>query len=183
MTSGIVFTRPGGFVSVCWPDRACLHWLAHGGYWAGAAPEWLEEQVDRHVRAGHREHAVRRYIRAMREGGCTTAEAYGVIRDRDCGHRGSGFEMWRAGDLPDRWFRAAWRRSPNGGPILIDMGAARDIQLERIGRAIDRENARRRSWVSGKPPLDIAIGPIRDKIHRADEPGDLRRIWPEELAA
>ena len=58
-------------------------------------------------------------------GGCTTAEAYGIIRDRDCSHLGTGCELWDASDLPtDRRYRNAWRRSHNGGPIYIDDRAA-----------------------------------------------------------
>lgn len=145
---------------------------------------WLDEQISRNIAAGHREYAVRRYLSAMQDGGCTTAEALEIIRDRDCSHLGTGFELWRADELPSRWFRDAWRRSHNGGPIMIDMTAAREIQITRIASAIDAENKHRSGWLSllrGLSPLEIPIGPIVDQIHKADTPEELRRAWPYQL--
>lgn len=183
---GILYTRHDGGVTVCWPTGSAIRWLSSGGRWAGQPSGWLDTQIDRHINAGHKEWAVRRYFRAMQEGGCTTAQAYEIIRDRDCWHLGSGFELCRADELPDRWFRDAWRRGHNGGSISIDMTAAREIQLQRIAKAIDAENKRRASWMGllrGMRPLEIAPGPIADRVHMAQTPDDLRRVWPDGILA
>ena len=66
------------------------------------------------------------FVMAMQFGGCTDAEAYEIMRDRFCAHLGSGIELWDTTDVPkDRWFREAWVRSHNGGPIDISLTKAR----------------------------------------------------------
>ena len=91
-------------------------------------------QIERQIAAGHDADAARRFVIAMQFGGCSTAEAYGIIRDRDCAHLGTGCELWDVKDIPtDRTYRDAWRRSHNGGPIWLD---------ERLAQAIDE----RRAW-------------------------------------
>jgi len=183
MTRPIVYTRADNRVCVCWPSANCIAWLSNGGRWQ-CTPKWLEEQAQRHIQAGHGEHAVRRYIRAMQEGGCTTADAYEIIRDRDCGHLGTGHELWSAEDLPDRWFRDAWRRSHNGGPMSIDLKAARTIQFRRIKAAMDSEDKRRAAEIDlFDRPIEIPLGAIRDRIHKAGSTAELRRVWPDELPA
>ena len=78
-----------------------------------------------------------RFVMAMQFGGCTDAEAYELMRDRFCAHHGSGIELWDVGDVPqDRWFRDAWVRSHNGGPIDVSLRKARSIQFRRINDAI-----------------------------------------------
>jgi hypothetical protein len=179
----ILYTRHDAGVTLCTPAQECLEWLASGGYWDGRGID-IDEQIERAVSAGHREHAARRFVRAMDKGGCTTAEAYDIIRDRDCGHLGTAFELVTPEELPDRWFRDAWRRGHNGGPIDIDMETARKIQFRRIRTAIRRENKRREDDLTRfNRPLKIAIGAIRDKLHKADSAEDIRRIWPEELGS
>jgi hypothetical protein len=177
----IVYTRPDGGVVVCTPTRWCISMLANGGFFPGGGVA-VEQQVERGLAAGRKEWAVRRYVRAMQDGGCTTAEAYEIVRDRDCGHLGSGFELWAAGDLPDRWFRDAWQRSHNGGPIMIDLKAARAIQFRRIKMAAERENKRRAAEIDLFDHLiELPLGAIRDRIHKAQGVDELRRIWPQEL--
>lgn len=182
MRRGIVYTRHDGGVTVCWPSANAIRWLANGGRWPGRPKEWLDEQVDRHIAAGHHEWTVRRYVQAMQNGGCTTAEALEIIRDRDCAHLGTGFELWYAEELPDRWFRDAWRRSHNGGHIEINMIAARNIQLRRICAAIDSEDKRSRSWLSTSKPVHIDRSHILSQINKARSPTELMRVWPSELA-
>jgi hypothetical protein len=71
-------------------------------------------------------------------GGLTTAEAYGVMRDRFCAHLGRGCELWDTEDVPtDRTYRNAWRRSHNGGPIVIDEEKARAIDEARAWAAYE----------------------------------------------
>jgi len=173
----IVYTRhDDGGVTLCTPTTEVLAWLSCGGYWPAASAAWLEEQVKRSVAAGHNELAVRRYIRAMRNGGCSTAQAYAIIRDRDCGHLGTGFELWDRSDLPPRSYRDAWRRSGNGGPIRVDMAAARKVQWRRIKSAIVHHNRQRLELGRSlfRPPwLDLSRG-----VRRADDPEALQRVWP-----
>jgi len=184
MPRRIVYTRPDGGVSICAPSETALRFLGSGGRWGAPERGFIDRQIAAQSADGVGERAATRFVRTMQFGGAALGEAYDIMRDRFCAHLGTGAELWDVDDVPaDRWFRNAWRRSHNGGPIMIDMGAARDIQLARIGAAIDRENERRRSWLTRMRPLRIAKGPILDKIHRAQEPEDLRRIWPDELAA
>jgi hypothetical protein len=82
----------------------------------------------------------------------------------------------------DRWFRDAWVRSHNGGPINISLPKARGIQFRRITHAVEQENARRRTDMSLFDRLiqpDLAV--LRDAIRRADDVGDLRQVWPSDL--
>lgn len=162
----IVYTRPDGGVSVCHPAAECMMWLSNGGYWAGQTRGWLERQEELQIAGGHSPSSVRRFMRAMQDGGCTTAEAYDIIRDRDCGHLGTGFELWEPHDLPDRWFRDAWVRSHNGGPIHIDLHKARRIQISKI----TNHGASRK--------LDLDMIKWRSACRRASSVEDLRRIWP-----
>jgi len=120
----------------------------------------------------------------MQFGGLSNAEAYAVMRDRFCGHLGTGHELWEVDDLPtDRWFRDAWVRGHNGGPIDISLGKARGVQFHRIFDAVGQENSRRLGDIDH---FDRPIQPdwcvIRDAIRRADDVADLRRIWPLGLS-
>lgn len=175
----ILYTRHDGGVNICTPAPDILAWLSNGGYWLGRDID-LEEQVRRSVDAGHREYAVRRYIRALEKGGCTTAEAYALIRDRDCGHLGTAFELVEYNALPDRWFRDAWRRGHNGGPIEVDMPAARSIHFGRITRSIDQERTRRRHELSmWQNPVEVNLGALADRIEKAGCTAALKAIWWE----
>jgi hypothetical protein len=114
-------------------------------------------------------------------GGCTDAEAYELMRDRFCAHRGTGIELWDVSDVPsDRWFRDAWVRSHNGGPIDISLAKAKIIQFRRITDAVDQENTRRRTDIN---LFDRLIQPdwsvMRDAVSKADDIGDLRQLWRE----
>jgi hypothetical protein len=124
-----------------------------------------------------------RFVMAMQFGGCTDAEACELMRDRFCTHQGTGIELWDVTDVPiDRWFRDAWVRSHNGGPINVSLRKARGIQFRRITDAVNQENARRRADISlFDHPIQPDWSDIRDAIHRADDIGDVRRVWPEVL--
>jgi hypothetical protein len=212
MPKRIVYTRPDGGVSVCAPSHTALRFMTGGGgrwdpppgkmwhRWDDRsylidvpnhlrgqhfiAPTWfLNAQIDAQAKDGAGEHAARRFVHAMQFGGCTDAEAYELMRDRFCAHMGSGIELWDVGDVPtDRWFRDAWVRSHNGGPINISLPKARGIQFRRITHAVEQENARRRTDMSLFDRLiqpDLAV--LRDAIRRADDVGDLRQVWPSDL--
>lgn len=169
MMGGIIYTRHDGGVGICWPSEESLAWLSRGGFWSFQEPGMAERQAEIHIASGKREWAVRRFIRSLQEGGRTTAEAYELIRDHDCAHLGSGHELITREDQPDRWFRDAWRRSHNGGPIGIDMAIARRIQLRRIKTAADRQKT------------ELELPRWRERIRRASSPEQLRLTWPKGL--
>jgi hypothetical protein len=156
-------------------------------YWRMNERGWDAEQERRQIEAGHNPDAVRRHLRAMRFGGLTTAEAYALFRDRDCGHRGAGHELWEAGDIPgDRWFRDAWRRSPAGGPIWIDLGAARAVQARRCVDAVKDHNARQERayelWGHNGPHIiELDYRWIKRRVEDARDVNELRAVWPAEL--
>lgn len=166
MTGIIVYTRRDGGVNLCTPSPNCLRRLAMGGNWGGQRRGFIDEQIDRQIADGYPEPAVVQFTRAMAFGGLTTAEALAVMRDRDC-HMGVAHELYSA--CPDKWFRDAWVRSHNGGPIGIDMRKARKIQAKRIQRA------------AAKAKADLALPRWRERIRRAQDPEQLRQIWPKGL--
>lgn len=181
----IVYNRiSDGGVSVCTPTAECMAWMTGGGgIWDDHPRGFLDVQIERMIAAGHDPDASMRFAMAVQFGGCTTAEAYGVIRDRDCGHLGTAIELW-SDALPDRWFRDAWRRSPNGGPIMLHIPRARSVQFKRIVDAMNVENARRQSdFDCMLPPIEINLGKIKAALSAADEENELRSIWPVELKA
>lgn len=154
--------------------------MCNGGSWGNKGRGWVQAQIERQIEVGHAPDPTRRFILAMQFGGCNTPEALAIIRDRDCAHRGTGIELWDCDDLPDRWFRNAWRRSHNGGPLRLDMRTARGVQYKRIVRAYEEENRKREFELYSKA-LALDLPSYKDKVRRAEDDNDLRRIWPEEL--
>ena len=139
MIRRIVYTRPDQGVSVFAPSLTALSYMTGGGgRWDGAPRGFLERQIEAQSKNGVGEWAARRFVTAMQFGGLTTAEAYGVMRDRFCAHLGTACELWSLEDLPkDRVHRDAWRRSHNGGPIWIDEKIAQQIDEHRAWRAYE----------------------------------------------
>jgi hypothetical protein len=120
---------------------------AGGGRWDDII-RWdrgfLDRQIAEQAKHGVGEWAAARFVRAMQFGGCSTPEAYGIMRDRFCAHLGSGHELWDTADVPrDRTYRDAWRRSHNGGPILLDERKVRELQEARMWRAYKAWQANR----------------------------------------
>jgi hypothetical protein len=96
-----------------------------------AMPLWLakEWEVHKHVRDprwrpdlawGEREALARRWVDAMADGGLTAGEAVRLIAERDRPADSLAMDIIDPGELPERYYRAAWRRSSNGGPVWID---------------------------------------------------------------
>lgn len=141
----VVYTRPDGGVSICAPSITALRYMTGGGgRWDGFPPGFLERQIAKQAEECGEWGAVR-FVRAMQFGGLTTAEAYGVMRDRFCAHLGTGCELWAVEDVPtDRTYRDAWRRSHNGGPIWLDERKVVEIDEARAWRAY--EEARQCRW-------------------------------------
>ena len=176
----IVYTRFDGGVSICCPAPECIAWMGCGGLWATYPRGYVDSQIERQIEVGHRPDAARAFARALAFGGCTEAEAMAIIRDRDCTHLGTGCELWDAEDLPsDRWFRDAWRRSHNGGPIEINLPRARRIQWDRIKQAVGRRNDERIRL--GRKPIIPLWGEIGNAIRHARDEHELRRVWPANL--
>lgn len=170
-------------VSVCWPSEEVIRWMGCGGVWNDKPRGYIDIQIERFIAAGHLPDAAARFARAVHFGGCTTAEALELVRDRDCAHLGHAIELWDSSNIStDRWFRNAWRRSHNGGPISIDLNLAKPIQFRRIHDAVAIENKRRSENIdSFDDMLEIDFAKIREEIRRSDDERVLRRIWPKEL--
>lgn len=179
----IVYTRHDGGVSICHPAPQCLAWMSCGGYWGHVTRGFVETQIERGVADGRHPDAVRRFVHAILTGGCSTAEALEIIRDRDCAHLGTGCELWDVSDVSrDRWFRDAWTRSHNGGPILIDMRKARPIQFHKITVAVELENKRRATDLERfDDPLEPDWQQVRSAVKQAEDEYMLRRVWPSAL--
>ena len=170
--------------------------MSCGGFWSDKPRGFGEIQIERQIARGVQADAARRYVKAMQCGGLTTAEAYAVIRDRDCSHLGYHIELMDYEELPDRWFRNAWKRSQNGGPVGIDLTHARTLQWQYIVTAVGEENERRakRSRLANAfqmmtghfgetQPVAVDGSALQTAIHRAKDEEELRRVWPTELNA
>lgn len=164
-----------GVVWVRCPSGWAISMMGCGGLWDDFPPGYMDKQIERQIRRGVPPDVARRYARAMTFGGCTTAEALEIIRDRDC-LGGAAIELWDASDVPtDRWFRDAWRRSSNGGPISVDFEKAKPIQIRHIATAIREENQKRQNELLA--PLDIDTDKLRKKVLLARDEKELRSIW------
>jgi hypothetical protein len=176
----IVSTGNGGWVHVTHPTNEIMSIFTNGG-----APDGYFGRIDRDyqiaemVKRGVRECDAVRWIKHLFSGGLTTAEAYELIRDRDTKQEWTGKELWDKGELPDRWFRDAWKRSANGGPIYVSLDRAKPIQFKRIRSAIEAENKRRRDDLDlFDTPIECDLAMIRERIRRANDEIELRQIWP-----
>ena len=175
----IVSTRPDGGVSFNTPFPEIMSILTLGG-----AEEGYSSRVDRDaqiaafVRDGIRETIAVRWFDSVVSGGLTDAEAYDLIKDRTTKPDWTGHELWEASPT-DRWFRNAWKRSPNGGPIYVDLERARPVQFKHIKSAIDLETKRRASEIDlFDVPVEVDLVGVRQQIYAAQDEIELRQIWP-----
>lgn len=152
-----------------------------GGYWDLMPRGFVDVQIERQIADGIDRDAARRFAHALAFGGCSEAEAWDIIAERDCRRFGTGLDLIDIGDLPDRWFRDAWRRSPNGGPIRVDLDAARNIQWWRLQAAGERLARHRARSIDGIP-FEIDWSDVRARIKSVQNEHELKRIWPEELS-
>jgi hypothetical protein len=163
-TGGVILTIP--------TDEAMGFMTQGGGWWDGRPRGFVEEQIERNIRDGRDPRGAHRFVKAMGEGGCTTAEALEIIRDRDAAHLGTAHEVVTREDIPgDRWFRDAWRRSHNGGPVYIDLEMARKVHLKRLTFFADRHR------------LKLNLPRWRHRIRTAPSLEALRMEWPKARAA
>lgn len=178
MRQRIVYTRHDGGVTVNCPAPRIFAEMQRGA-WGHMPRGWVEYQVYMAIKDGRNPDGVKRFALAMVKGGVTEKDCWAIIRDRDTLHKGTLHELQDLADLPDRWFRNAWRRSHNGGPVGIDLERARLIQWERLVETTDEANKRRIRALRPLPP--VSIDHLRAPIERASDTDELRRIWPEEL--
>ena len=181
----IVSTRPDGGVSLTVPSLEIMSWLTLGGAPKGYfdCPIDWDAQINEMTSRGVYADVAQSYVRGVLCGGFTDAEAYGLIRDRDTKPEWTGKELWGRSKIPvDRWFRNAWMRSQNGGPIYIHMPRARYVQFGRIRAAIAQENKRRENDIDlFDVPVECDLSELKRRIHQASDEIELRRIWPSNL--
>lgn len=181
MTKSIVFNAHGGGVSICTPAPAMFDAMRCGGYWRDMPAGFVATQIERNIANGVAPDHARRFCRALAFGGLSEAEVYAVVRDRDCLRDGEAHDLIDPAELPDTWFRDAWSRGHNGGPVWVDVEKARPIQWRRIVAAVDSENARRARTLGAGRPYRLARLAIERAIRNARDDDELRRVWPEGL--
>lgn len=154
--------------------------LTHGGAaeaWRGRSDR--DQEITNLVAGGLPESVAVRWVAAWLTGGLTDAEAFELIRDKDTGDDWTGKELWDCSDIPgDRWFRGAWHRSHNGGPISVNLGRAKAIQFRRIKDAVERENERRLEEDFSCPLIEFDSSAIKTLIERSLDENELRSVWP-----
>lgn len=191
MPKHILYTRKSdNGVSVCTP----MPWLFArgcngGGLWDDMPRGFLDELVRRKscqtLQNGRHisEDAAWRFVKAMQFGGLTTSEVWEVVRLHDCtrGDDGTLHDLIDTADLPDRYFRDAWTRSANGGPIRIDVEKAKHIHWGRLINCVSWENDRRAKLLHELPPIDFNANTYRSAIKNARDEEEVRRTWPSSL--
>lgn len=180
MRQRIVYTRFDGGVTVNTPAPEIFRQL-HDGAWGSWKKEWVDYEIDHAIKDGRNPEGVKRFALAMIKGGCTERDVWSIIRDRDCLHKGKLHDLQDLEDLPDRWFRNAWRRSANGGPVGIDLERARLIQWDRLIETADEANKRRTRALRPLAPIEIG-NTYRHAIERANDTDELWKVWPEDLS-
>lgn len=129
------------------------------------------------------EDAASRFVKGMRWGGLSTQEVWEVIRLHDCtrGDDGLLHELIDTTELPDRYFRDAWTRSANGGPVRVDVEKAKHVHWDRMVNIVEFENARRSRLLFELPPVPFDRNFYRNAIKNARDADELKRIWPEGI--
>jgi hypothetical protein len=144
----VVCTLPDGRVAILVPAPDFIEECRVGIVAARAARGYAQEPLDETYEAGKfvadpswrgdlphaaREALALQRVRALNRGGLTEQDAVALVRDCDAPAFSTAREIVDVSEIPsDRTYRDAWRRSPNGGPIVIDQNAARAIRDERL---------------------------------------------------
>jgi hypothetical protein len=153
-----------------------------GGFMFSNERGYIDEQIGRMS-----ERAAHRFVTATAFGGHTTSEAFEILADADARPYGTAAEVVDPASLPDRWFRNAWRRSPNGGPIRVDFRSAQILQADYIATAVTLYNEKQRrvdllhalsGKVSGLAPIVLDTSAMRQRIREAQSLEQLRVVWP-----
>lgn len=188
----IVSTDFDGKVRVTCPAPEIHAVMTRGGGWFDFDEKGIERaikyELDKQINNGRDKRVTERHVKALAFGGMTDAEFFEHIRDRDVAVWGTGCELWHIDDVPkDRWFRNAWRRSANGGPIVIDLEKAKLIQIKKIEQRIGELTPKQGALMKFITPkiqkmrfnlkaMAIMIGEARDEY-------ELRGIWPDAFTA
>lgn len=190
----ILSTTEKGGVAITIPTVEIMAFLTAGGMPTGYLGRTLDAdwEVEKFVRdekwhpslsSVRRETLAAQWIEAVMFGGLTDAKAYELIQRKDVDDSWSAHELLDRSEVPqDRWFRNAWVRSRNGGPIDIDLKRARPIQRQRVTTAVAEERARR----ANDPdlflmPVECDDVVINRQIVAARSVEELRSVWPIEL--
>lgn len=154
--------------------------MSSGGYWDDKPVGYMDAQIERQIKDGIDPDHARAFARAVAFGGKTEAEVFAILRDRDCARHGTLHEVIDKDELPqDRWFRNAWRRSSNGGPVSISLLLAQPLQWDKIRYAVETENKKRRDAFDELPEIQIDKSRIKSAIKHARDDEELRRVWIE----
>lgn len=171
-----------GGVRVQHPARECIRALMSGGYYGRVSLGFIDKQIERQIKDGRRPDAAARFTNALIYGCGTERRAVEILRDRDCAHVGFNIELIDLDELPDRWFRDAWSRSTNGGPVSIDLKAARRIQWRKIREAVCDERLFRSLNLVALPPLKVERLELQKGIEAARDEDELAGVWPDGVA-
>ena len=156
--------------------------MSKGGWWSDRPRGFIERQIELQIKDGIAPDHAKRFALAVEFGGCSEAEVWDIVKDRDCFRHGYFHEKHHIDDLPqDYAFSEAWYRSHNGGPILEDLEKAKPIQWKRIMIALNEENKKRELELFGKNPLVIDRIGVQSAIKYARDISELKKIWPDEL--
>jgi hypothetical protein len=165
MMRGILCTKEDGGVAVIWPTHYAYARTTGGGL---QLPYPRQICIDNLVRNGRRPSFAKRWVDSALSGGMTDAEFYAAIIEKDMPKNWSAPELI---DLApkDRWFRDAWQRSHNGGPISIDLHRAKRVQAAHV-----------RAACKSTDPLseDLDPFPFIHRIKLARDLAELRSIHP-----
>ena len=166
MMRRIVYTSHAGMLMICEPNQETMSAMSTGGLWRDYPKGFVDIQIDRQIADGVAPDVAARYARSVAFGGCSTSEALEIIRDRDCAPNGYNIDLMDVSEIPaDKWFRDAWMRSHNGGPIGVSMKKAKDIQFSRVRQRLKRKS-------------EANVGQWWSKIRRANTPEEIRSIFP-----
>lgn len=92
---------------------------------------WRSDRHDREVLAA-------RWIDALIQGGMNEHAAISLIAEKDMPVNATAAEIVDVSEIPsDRFYRDAWRRSHNGGPVWVDPNIARQIEDLQISKMWD----------------------------------------------
>lgn len=183
MAQAFLYTRfADNGVTVLHPAPACLQALASGGFYGRPPRGFIEEQIERQVKDGRTRQAAARFTNALVYGCGNSRLALEIMRDRDCAHRGFNIELIDTAELPDRWFRDAWARSANGGPVSINLDIARAIQWAKIKEAVADEDRWRALSFVRRARVRIFWAGLWLAVANARDEDELYRVWPEGLA-
>lgn len=177
----ILLSLHEGGVGVFIPTADIFRVMQCGGYWNDRPHGFVGAQIERQIQSGIAPNHAKRFARAVAFGGVPEWEVWDIVKDRDTARLGTLHDLIDTDDLPDRYFRNAWSRSANGGPVGIDLNKAKPLQWDYIQRAVKIETNRREESFEELPPLNVPWNTIRSAIKYARDDSELRRIWPDGI--